>query len=180
METKSTAQPPYCPRCGIVSSGAHRTAASVLTWLPHAWACSAAPVKDRERVVAGWPGSHPVGPTASCWRAAPFFDKTFPSAPVGTWDVGKTGHPLPSGRSAGPPDHKRASAAAVTSCGCDVGYGRVSSFGGIVCGSSDSSGGSRGDGGCGDGGRRKSSSKWVGPSSLLQGPGCSECGHLGP
>lgn len=123
---RSTAQCPYCPRCGIVSSGAHRTAASAPTWPPHAWACGAAQVPSRERVVAGWPGSHPGGPTAPYWRAAPFAGRALPGTPVGTWDVGRTGHPLPLERSPGPPDQKRALSAVVTSCGSDVGYGRLS------------------------------------------------------
>lgn len=187
---RSTAQSPYCPRCGTVSSGACRTAASALTWPPHALACSAAQVTGRERVVAGWPESHPGGPTASWGRAGPFGGRALPSPAVGTWDMGKTGHPPLPGRNPDPPHQSRASAAAVTFCGCNVGYGRLSGCGDTVWGSSASAGGcgfggSSGGGGsvssvCGCGDRKKRSSKWAGPSSLVQGPGCSRCGRLGP
>lgn len=177
------------PDVGL-SSGACKPEASAPTWPPHAWAHRTAQVTGRERVVASWPGCHPGGPTVPCWRAGPFAGRALPSLAMGTWNVGRTGHLPPPARSSGPPDQRRASTAAVTSCDCSVGCGRLSGCGGIVCGSLASAGRSRGGdivlgggGGndhCGDGGWRKRSSKWAGLSPLLQGPGGSGCGHLGP
>ena len=155
----------------------------------------------REKVAAGWPGSHPGGPRAPRWRAGPSVGRALHSPPSGTWGVGRQGLHPPPGRSTGPPDQRRASPAAVTSCGCDVAYRRLSGCRRIVCGSLTSAGGCRGDFGCGfgsgpggkvgggkggcgfgcgGGGRRKRSSEWAGPSSLLQGPGYSGCGRLWP
>lgn len=80
--------------------------------------------------MGGWRGFHPGDPTVPHWRPDVLVYTNHPSSYGVAWHAGRTD--CPPEENPGLPGQKRALASSVSSCGFEVVYERVGSYGRIA------------------------------------------------